>query len=681
MGCMAIGSLRDLYIQSAWKQDKFVSRKHWCKRAANVKLAFGFTKWDSGAFYARAEQVKRLIQISRGGDVLGVSEGDKMRGRNIVSGKYQACDEAHHDVAGMEDYNVEATAATMSITVIENLVSGLDRAELLNLLNLDLDWPLVTDIKGVHPPSLTAPNTLKIFAEDCPFLDAGTSSECCTGCVIWRTGHSTVCVPCFRTDILEDNSVCAHCEQLWAAPNESGFYVLNPETMDKAAEFYKPGKTGVMKKWQELIGASGIYEDEVQSAKDIFADSSDELDPDFPGMDFTAFCKEILNYSGVLFADAGRVRNPYRRTYEQQLRIGQYVQRMSVLWVRLKAAVKKPLFAEFVEKLRAIALRVEQATRWTVQKAFPKYPVFVGPLVCADIMLAGFQLAGARYDHQVGRVMQNSQEERIESAVQVGPAIERLDKWAKTVVQVKRVSPVKRKGTVRKTKATSATPLWDAAATSAADVARDLNTDFSTPAAQVETKRTEREAAAAGAEESTRPARTVGKKMFYGVARGFKPGVYASWEEANTQVKNFSGHRVKKFNSRLAAEHYVAEVGEKEKTLWYVLKNSRRDGAYDSEAAASLWRCYGSTLVQRSSLSAAKRFLGKTRIRVYRGEAGTLSTGSGDAAAAENPKGAGQRLQVLNERRQMLVRLYNFLRVKADQRMACTHLCKKYWQR
>ena len=120
--------------------------------------------------------------------------------------------------------------------------------------------------------------------------------------------------------------------------------------------------------------------------------------------------------------------------------------------------------------------------------------------------------------------MQNSQEDRIESAVKVGPVIERLDTWAKTVSLVKRVSPVKRRGTVRKAAATSATPLWDAAASSVADVARDL--DFRTPAAQVENKRTESgAAAAAGVEETPRPARTVGKKLFYGVAKGFKPGV------------------------------------------------------------------------------------------------------------------------------------------------------------
>ena len=199
-------------------------------------------------------------------------------------------------------------------------------------------------------------------------------------------------MPCYRTDILHDNSVCAHCNELWAARDGAGFYALKPEAMGKAAEFYKPGKTGVMKKWMEMKGASAIFEEDVGSAKDVFADSTDELDAKFPGTSFDQFCKEILNDSDVLFADAGRSWNPYRRTAVQQTNIEQYVQRMTVLWIRVKATVKSAIYKSFVEKLRGIARRVELAAKWTVQRAFPNYPVFVGPLVCADIMLGRSKL-------------------------------------------------------------------------------------------------------------------------------------------------------------------------------------------------------------------------------------------------------------------------------------------------
>ena len=123
----------------------------------------------------------------------------------------------------------------------------------------------------------------------------------CTDSVLARTGHLTVSMPCYRKDVLHDNSVCAYCEELWADKDDAGCYALKPKVMKKAAELYKSGKTGVMKKWLEMKGARNIFEAEVAAAKDVFADSTDELDAKFPGMNFDQFCKEILNFSGVLF--------------------------------------------------------------------------------------------------------------------------------------------------------------------------------------------------------------------------------------------------------------------------------------------------------------------------------------------------------------------------------------------
>ena len=549
------------------------------------------------------------------------------RGKNV--GK------SNHDVfvvvvVEMEEYDAEALARSMSVSVIAKLVAGLDRAELVELMNLGIDWPIVADIKGIHPPSLTAPKTLRIHAEECPFLEAGTSSDCCEGSIICRSGHSTISMPCYRTDLLSDSSLCEHCQQLWATQDGDGFYVLDPETMDKAAQYYAPGMTGVMKKWQEMAGASTIFDKEVQSAKDVFADSTDQLDADFPGMDFQQFCKEILNDSGVLFSDAGRSRNPYRRTQVQQVRIGAYTQRMAVLWVRVKAAVPEAVFAKFVSELRGISSRVEQAARWTVQKAFSQYPVFVGPLVCADVMLAGFSYAEARYHHQVARVMQNTQEDRDTSNINVGPVIACLDKWARSVKPIKRASPSKRKTVVKAAAkaapASTKTPLWDAAAAVEVTVAKNLHSAFQTPIPDAKH--------ASSGEVS--PPKSKKAPTFYGVGRGFVPGVYTSWEEANTQVKNFSGFRVKKFKSATEAERYVDEMQANPGKVWYVLKGSRKDGAYESKEMALSWKRIGSKLVERNSLSAAKRFLGKSRIQVYRNDEGALGPESAAAPSSQD---------------------------------------------
>ena len=520
----------------------------------------------------------------------------------------------------MEEYNARATARTLSIPVVKQMVAGLERAELVELMNLP-DWPMVADVKGVHPPSLSMPRTLRISSADCPFLQAGISNDGCAGSVLARAGHLTVSMPCYRTDILADSSLCEHCEQLWAVEGPDGHYCLDPEKMDKAAAFYIAGKTGVMHKWPEMVAASETFANEVRTAKEIFADSDEELDEAFPEANFQEFCKQILNESGVLFADAGRSRNPYKRSAEQQARIGSYVERMAVLWVRLKAVVEPARFETFVKKLQGIARRVEHAARWEVQAAFPTYPVFVGPLVCADVMLAGFVAAEERYHRQVARVMENSQKDRDNSQVKVSPVLDRLDKWAKTVKSVRRVSPVKRRQPAAKA-AGGVTPMWDAAGAAPAAVAKDLNSSFDA-SARTESKRgakaddaTPGTGSGVGASMPDKP--TGGKSYFYGVGRGHTPGVYKSWNEANAQVKNFSGSRIKKFKSEAEAQQFVDQIQADPVATWYVLKGTRQDGAYACKAHASQYRTGGCKLVVRHSLAAAKRFLGTSRLRVYK---------------------------------------------------------------
>ena len=302
----------------------------------------------------------------------------------------------------------------------------------------------------------------------------------------------------------------------------------------------------------------------------------------------------------------------------------------------MNAAFKPAIFKTFVTKLRGIARRVEQAAKWTLQKKAFQYPVFVGPLVRADVMLAGFLFADQRYEHQLGRVMQNSGEERDESPIKVGPVLERIDRWAKTVKAVRLVSPAKRRPKAS-SKAASGTPLWDAAASASTPVAKNLTSDFMKAGGQKATV-TESARGAHPDKGTAGAAKVSGKAVFYGVGRGFKPGVYTSWDEANKQIKNFSGCRIKKFRTRVGAEKFVKELQEEPQVVWWVLKNSHADGAYESKGLASLYNTFGSTMVKRHSLSAAKRFLGKSRIKVYREDAEGM--GSRVDVEAENAASA-----------------------------------------
>ena len=359
-------------------------------------------------------------------------------------------------------------------------------------------------------------------------------------------------------------------------------YCLNADTMPRAAEVYKAGKRGVMRKWAEFTTAKELYEQEIQSAIDVFAESESELPPDFPGTSFDEFCTAFLNESHILFADAGRSKNPYRRTAEQQAKIGAYVMEMAVLFVRVRAAVLGDAHINpFMQKLRDVAKRVQDAAKWAVQRAFPDHPVFVGPLVAADIMLAGFKYAEARYHHQVSRAMGANSDTRDLSHLYWGPAVEQLSQWARTVKPVKRVSPK------RKTKAQrqaisqkKAGNLWSAAAATPSglqtpsETARQLDHEFSS-AKQPDDVTSEatrfRTDSGSSVDMRAMPAPAKGI-VYYGVGRGRTTGVFTDWDLAHAQVLGFTGQRLRKFKTEASAKAYVAKVQAENMPTWYVLK-------------------------------------------------------------------------------------------------------------
>ena len=57
------------------------------------------------------------------------------RGKNLRQSNY----DVFVVVAEMEEYDAEALERSMSVSVIGNLVEGLDRTELMELINLDTD--------------------------------------------------------------------------------------------------------------------------------------------------------------------------------------------------------------------------------------------------------------------------------------------------------------------------------------------------------------------------------------------------------------------------------------------------------------------------------------------------------------------------------------------------------------
>lgn len=48
---------------------------------------------------------------------------------------------------------------------------------------------------------------------------------------------------------------------------------------------------------------------------------------------------------------------------------------------------------------------------------------------------------------------------------------------------------------------------------------------------------------------------------YYAVARGFKPGIYRTWEQCKLSVEGYNTHKYKKFQSLEAAIEYMKENG------------------------------------------------------------------------------------------------------------------------
>ncbi len=68
-----------------------------------------------------------------------------------------------------------------------------------------------------------------------------------------------------------------------------------------------------------------------------------------------------------------------------------------------------------------------------------------------------------------------------------------------------------------------------------------------------------------------------GKKKFYAVASGRRPGIYTSWPDAEAQVKGFAGARYKGFALRSEAEAWMANPEWQEKRKKQVKKTVQQE--------------------------------------------------------------------------------------------------------
>ena len=69
-------------------------------------------------------------------------------------------------------------------------------------------------------------------------------------------------------------------------------------------------------------------------------------------MGFIAAQKTFMQHAGVLFADAGRARNPYPTTTPVQNAIASFAHEMMRFWLRVAETVKKSEWMGHMEELQ-----------------------------------------------------------------------------------------------------------------------------------------------------------------------------------------------------------------------------------------------------------------------------------------------------------------------------------------
>ena len=412
---------------------------------------------------------------------------------------------------------------------VNKSIRALDRPELLKLLDIKFDQPVIADIKDLRKISLYSTKQMTVHSDAVPFVNEGDATECYSGAYMRRFKHSTIVVPCFGVEFNADDVFCKHCAQMWAHADENDNYVLQKEMRDAYA-VYKTGSKRMLKNWPGMMEIGAKFDETVQGFKETCAELPCKLERTWPGMKFEQVIKLILTDSGILFKDAARSRHPHARAEQEQREICSFTLEMMQKWLRIRTTIAQRELQPFLDQLRGWASLIAQASTWVLQAQYPDYPVFYGPIVAADVWLAAFHHAANRFDVLMAHGMDPDTEDKQFSGFadfSWGPKVHKLAEWATTVSKVTR-PPVPK--------------IVDSSSTPA-------------PTRVNKTPRSSESSVDIDLEHEKHGKRQ--SKWWYGVMRGVKPGVYDKWDGpggANEQVLGFSNPRVKKFRSAKLAQ-------------------------------------------------------------------------------------------------------------------------------
>ena len=128
------------------------------------------------------------------------------------------------------------------------------------------------------------------------------------------------------------------------------------------------------------------YSEQIASIKEIFDGSTIELPASWPDRYFKDVLKSVLVDTGIVNSEPNKAE--LKRTALHQQQLGEFMQRMVPLWLRVRAVLELSQMDEHVSSLGFIAQIVENATVAVLQKRKPDDPVFCGALCMTDVIFA-----------------------------------------------------------------------------------------------------------------------------------------------------------------------------------------------------------------------------------------------------------------------------------------------------
>ena len=154
------------------------------------------------------------------------------------------------------------------------------------MIGVQADFPLVGDFADVRPINLDVATNLKIHAEDVPYLQFGDAHERCAGARLVRFQRKTTAVPCFAFRPAEGGVFCVHCQELFEAADDRGFFKLSKRKTKQAVADYKPGKYNLLHRLPQLKEAEEMVSREMDAVRQTLNGTEAELSASWPDATF-----------------------------------------------------------------------------------------------------------------------------------------------------------------------------------------------------------------------------------------------------------------------------------------------------------------------------------------------------------------------------------------------------------